>query len=66
MAIPVQEKVPSEQNFILVWGAPFLSVKRNDKKILEHRFGEMMRAGVHFGHGTRKWNPRMAPYICKA
>nr|YP_009540107.1 ribosomal protein S2 [Lunaria rediviva]AYQ22110.1 ribosomal protein S2 [Lunaria rediviva] len=24
---------------------------------------EMMRAGVHFGHGTRKWNPRMAPYI---
>ena len=22
-----------------------------------------MRAGVHFGHGTRKWNPRMAPYI---
>nr|YP_009516865.1 ribosomal protein S2 [Cabomba aquatica]AYE67970.1 ribosomal protein S2 [Cabomba aquatica] len=24
---------------------------------------EMMEAGVHFGHGTRKWNPRMAPYI---
>ena len=24
---------------------------------------EMMKAGVHFGHGTRKWNPRMAPYI---
>nr|CAD45096.2 ribosomal protein S2 [Amborella trichopoda] len=24
---------------------------------------EMMGAGVHFGHGTRKWNPRMAPYI---
>ncbi|ESQ29734.1 hypothetical protein EUTSA_v10023738mg [Eutrema salsugineum] len=23
----------------------------------------MMRARVHFGHGTRKWNPRMAPYI---
>lgn len=36
---PVQEKVPSEQIFILVWGTPFLSVKRNDKKILEHRFG---------------------------
>ena len=26
-------------------------------------FEEMMEAGVHFGHGTRKWNPRMAPYI---
>ncbi|KAI3953042.1 hypothetical protein MKW92_050303 [Papaver armeniacum] len=24
---------------------------------------EMMESGVHFGHGTRKWNPRMAPYI---
>nr|YP_009109270.1 ribosomal protein S2 [Corallorhiza odontorhiza]AIW51739.1 ribosomal protein S2 [Corallorhiza odontorhiza] len=24
---------------------------------------EMMEAGVHFGHGTNKWNPRMAPYI---
>nr|UTM95757.1 ribosomal protein S2 [Phyllagathis sp. 839] len=24
---------------------------------------EMMKAGVHFGHGTRKWNPRMSPYI---
>ncbi|PHT97211.1 30S ribosomal protein S2, chloroplastic [Capsicum chinense] len=23
----------------------------------------MMEAGVHFGHGTRKWNPKMAPYI---
>ncbi|CAN4101506.1 unnamed protein product [Withania somnifera] len=24
---------------------------------------EMMEAGVHFGHGTRKWNPKMAPFI---
>nr|YP_010555817.1 ribosomal protein S2 [Phacellanthus tubiflorus]UYR95048.1 ribosomal protein S2 [Phacellanthus tubiflorus] len=24
---------------------------------------EMLKAGVHFGHGTRKWNPKMAPYI---
>ncbi|KAB2016759.1 hypothetical protein ES319_D08G116100v1 [Gossypium barbadense] len=24
---------------------------------------EMLEAGVHFGYGTRKWNPRMAPYI---
>ncbi|KAK9663240.1 hypothetical protein RND81_O300900 [Saponaria officinalis] len=23
----------------------------------------MMEGGVHFGHGTRKWNPRMSPYI---
>jgi small subunit ribosomal protein S2 len=24
---------------------------------------EMMEAGVHFGHLTRKWNPKMAEYI---
>ena len=23
----------------------------------------MLEAGVHFGHLTRKWNPKMAPYI---
>ncbi|KAL6599068.1 hypothetical protein ACP70R_045943 [Stipagrostis hirtigluma subsp. patula] len=24
---------------------------------------EMIEAGVHFGHGIKKWNPKMAPYI---
>ncbi len=24
---------------------------------------EMLQAGVHFGHRTRFWNPKMAPYI---
>jgi len=24
---------------------------------------QMLEAGVHFGHQTRYWNPRMAPYI---
>lgn len=27
------------------------------------RFKELLDAGVHFGHLTRKWNPHMAPYI---
>jgi len=39
--------------------------------ILESTFGtlmtitmrEMLEAGVHFGHQTRFWNPKMAPYI---
>lgn len=26
-------------------------------------YKELMDAGVHFGHLTRKWNPNMAPYI---
>lgn len=24
---------------------------------------ELLDAGVHFGHLTRRWNPNMAPYI---
>jgi small subunit ribosomal protein S2 len=24
---------------------------------------QMMESGVHFGHQTRRWNPKMAPYI---
>ena len=23
----------------------------------------LLEAGVHFGHQTRRWNPKMAPYI---
>ena len=23
---------------------------------------QMLEAGVHFGHQTRYWNPKMAPY----
>ena len=27
---------------------------------------ELLEAGVHFGHQTRRWNPKMAPYIYMA
>ncbi|MBT3181828.1 MAG: 30S ribosomal protein S2 [Deltaproteobacteria bacterium] len=27
---------------------------------------EMLEAGVHFGHQTRRWNPKMRPYIFAA
>ena len=26
-------------------------------------YNDLLEAGVHFGHLTRKWNPAMAPYI---
>lgn len=29
----------------------------------DNNIKEMLDAGVHFGHLTRKWNPSMAPYI---
>ena len=24
---------------------------------------QLLEAGVHFGHHTRRWNPKMEPYI---
>ena len=24
---------------------------------------QLLEAGVHFGHSTRRWNPKMSPYI---
>ncbi|WP_435890364.1 30S ribosomal protein S2, partial [Enterocloster hominis (ex Hitch et al. 2024)] len=24
---------------------------------------QLLEAGVHFGHQTRRWNPKMAPYF---
>ena len=27
---------------------------------------QLLEAGVHFGHQTRRWDPRMAPYIFTA
>jgi small subunit ribosomal protein S2 len=24
---------------------------------------QLLEAGVHFGHTTRRWNPKMSPYI---
>lgn len=26
-------------------------------------YNDLLEAGVHFGHLTRKWDPKMAPYI---
>ncbi len=27
---------------------------------------EMLDAGVHFGHQTQRWNPKMKPYVYTA
>jgi len=31
--------------------------------VVEVTMKELLEAGVHFGHQTRRWNPRMKPYI---
>ncbi|KAL4270857.1 hypothetical protein AHAS_AhasUnG0048000 [Arachis hypogaea] len=54
--IPVGTGFKKDTLSLFLWGS---MTKRYWNITLE----EMMEAGVHFGHGTRKWNPRMAPYI---
>ena len=27
---------------------------------------KLLEVGVHFGHQTKRWNPKMAPYIFKS
>ena len=34
-----------------------------ENKMSSTTFEELLEAGCHFGHLTRKWNPKMAPYI---
>jgi small subunit ribosomal protein S2 len=43
--------------------AYFLSHSFFTTKMAQIEYKELLDAGVHFGHLTRKWDPRMAPYI---
>ena len=40
---------------------PFNGLKDKNMEKLNHR--DLLKAGVHFGHLTRKWNPKMSKYI---
>jgi len=35
--------------------------RRNNMSVISMK--QLLEAGVHFGHQTRRWNPKMAPYI---
>jgi small subunit ribosomal protein S2 len=36
------------------------------KNVLNLGIKELLEAGVHFGHQTRRWNPKMKPFIFEA
>ena len=38
-------------------------VKPGGNKMAVISMKQLLEAGVHFGHQTRRWNPKMAPYI---
>src|SRR3989441_2405720 len=37
--------------------------KGNRMALPEFTMRQLLEAGVHFGHHTRRWNPKMAPYL---
>lgn len=39
---------------------------KEDVMTAEAEIKEMLEAGVHFGHQTKRWNPKMRPYIFSA
>jgi small subunit ribosomal protein S2 len=42
------------------WSA---EAKQEECKLAIISMKQLLEAGVHFGHQTRRWNPKMAPYI---
>ncbi len=38
-----------------------LTKRRKNMSVISMK--QLLEAGVHFGHQTRRWNPKMAPYI---
>ncbi len=41
----------------------FLFLLHKTLKMAQVSYKDLLDAGVHFGHLTRKWDPKMAPYI---
>ncbi len=37
--------------------------QKGEKNMSVISMKQLLEAGVHFGHQTRRWNPKMAPYI---
>ena len=52
----VLKKVPEEMK-------PAEEKPKGEKKMSVISMKQLLEAGVHFGHQTRRWNPKMAPYI---
>lgn len=50
--------------------SPFRTLTGRDggitrEEIVKVQIKDLLEAGVHFGHQTRRWNPKMKPYIFK-
>ena len=43
-----------------------VKTKREEFKMAVVAMKQLLEAGVHFGHQTRRWDPKMAEYIFQA
>ncbi|HSP44037.1 MAG TPA: 30S ribosomal protein S2, partial [Luteolibacter sp.] len=41
------------------------SRRETPESMINELINEMVDAGVHYGHQTKKWNPRMKPFLMK-
>ena len=46
-----------------LYGPTYRSITKGEKTMSVISMKQLLEAGVHFGHQTRRWNPKMAPYI---
>ena len=55
--------VPSNRGFRLMRGAEGKTKKEKNKDMAYLTMKQLLESGVHFGHQTKRWNPKMKPYI---
>ena len=48
---------------VICCGGKFFNRNQEEKQMAVVSMKQLLEAGVHFGHQTRRWNPKMAPYI---
>ena len=56
---PVRSRVRDVQP----WRKIHFNQIQEEKSMAVVSMKQLLEAGVHFGHQTRRWNPKMAPYI---
>ncbi len=59
----ISGRVPGTQVFRKLTHAEESNQKKEKKQLSVISMKQLLEAGVHFGHQTRRWNPKMAPYI---
>ena len=56
-----EKKVPAEEVAAAEENVMEMVMHDKDAKIITMR--KLLEGGVHYGHNTRKWNPKMGKYI---